>query len=333
MIQENFRYRIFDCVINSSIDLPELPSVYDTKTPDSNNLVFKLKDFPLAKKKAPQWFHHWYLPDGRVSLSCGKILEVYYLQFPRLADFKISATDNTIICFPADGVDEFTIRHLLLDQVIPRLLNHQGHLILHASGVYLNAEGLLFLGKTGHGKSTLAMALQDHGCSLVTDDCVSLKFTGNHVNCIPNYVGARLWPDSLAALTPQHCKCEKLGAIGKTRLYFPFSQNSELMTLPVKAIFFLDTLTEKHSEICYSITPVTGSDKFIEMNRHCFPLDITCKTSTHSQFQNMARLGKFDSIFFARLSYKKKYAALPEICQAVLSACKECPAPDSRRKS
>ena len=320
MKQENLIYRIFDYTLHSSILLPELPLVQDTNTPEKNILSFNLKTTALSDKQSPEWFHHWYLYNGKVSLSCGRTPEFYYLRFPHLADFEISIADNTITCFPAIKVDTFAIRHLLLDQVIPRLLSHQGLLILHASAVTLDKDMMLFLGETGHGKSTLAMAFQQHDCQLITDDCISLNLTANQVTGIPNYIGARLWPDSLAALNQKH-KHEKLGASEKSRIYFPIQQSNSYTPRPVKAIFFLDTLSQKNSSTCCSITPVIGSDKFIKMNKQCFPLDITDKESSCDRFQNMAKLGNIDSILFAKLSYKKEYKILPEICKTVLSTC------------
>ena len=332
MKPRNFSYRIFDTVLNSSIALPELPAVSEENSPNVKNLVFRLTDSPLISQQSPEWLYHWYFPDGRVSLACGKILDTYYLRFPQLADFAIAPLEKTILCSPVGGVDKFTLRHLLLDQVIPRLLGHNGQLILHASAVRLNEEILLFLGKTGQGKSTLAMALHQHGCHHVTDDCVSLDFSENYVNCIGNYIGARLWPDSLTALSPQYLSVEKKTETGKTRLYFPFDHNDEPLSLPVKAIFFLEILQEDHSESYCSIVPVAGADKFMEMNKHCFPLDLTDQTSARSRFQNMSRLANSDTIFFARLSYRKDYAVLPEICKTVLSACTEHLTPGCRQK-
>ena len=320
MKQGKFSYRIFDTVLNSTIALPELPAASEENTSNLNNLVFRVSDRALCNRQDLERLFQWYLPDGRVSLSCGKILDRYYLHFPRLADFAIAPLENTITCSPACVTDNFTLRHLLLDQVIPRLLDHNGQLILHASAVRLKGQTLLFLGETGQGKSTLAMALQQHGCQLVTDDCVRFFFSGNNVNCIANYVGARLWPDSFNTLNPLCHNVEKNAGSGKTRLYFSFEDDDGPSSFPVKAIFFLKTSPDDLSEECCTLVPVSGANKFIDMNKHCFPLDPTDPASTRSRFQNMTRLGNSDALFFARLCYKRDYTVLSDICQRVLSA-------------
>lgn len=330
MKEGTFSYRIFDTVLNSSIPLPELPVASEENCVNLNSLVFRLSDSALFGQRDPEWLHHWYLPDGRVSQACGKILDNYYLRFPWLADFVIAPRENTITCSPAARADNFTLRHLLLDQVIPRLLDYNGQLILHASAVRFKGQILLFLGETGQGKSTIAMALQQHGCRLVTDDCVRLDFSEEHVNCIASYVGCRLWPDSFKALNLSCYSEKELAVSGKTRLYLPLEEGGEPSSFPVKAIFFLKALPQDHSDECCFIVPVSGSEKFIDMNKHSFHLDPTDPASTRSRFQNMSRLTKSDTIFFARLSYKKDYSVLPDICQSVLSAAAEHFASNSR---
>lgn len=92
--------------------------------------------------------------------------------------------------------DETTIAHLVLDQVLPRLLGQHGDLVLHGGAVTQNDSGaLVFLGKTGTGKSTLCASYLDEGEQILSDDCVrvdpvSLMTQGS-------YPGLRLYPDSI----------------------------------------------------------------------------------------------------------------------------------------
>ncbi|MDE3239681.1 MAG: HPr kinase/phosphatase C-terminal domain-containing protein [Paracoccaceae bacterium] len=57
---------------------------------------------------------------------------------------------------------------------LPRSANRQaapgGALTLHASCVAVGPHGLLILGRTGSGKSSLALSLMAHGAILVADD-------------------------------------------------------------------------------------------------------------------------------------------------------------------
>ena len=121
------------------------------------------------------------------------------LRFPELADFIVEG--NNISCHPRPGCREESLRHLLLDQVIPRVWAHTGHLVLHASAVKLpDGRVIAFLGESGWGKSTLVAALQGADCQLISDDCIHLASCEEGVRLTPSYVGLRLNEDSIKAL-------------------------------------------------------------------------------------------------------------------------------------
>lgn len=317
MDKDIYSYRIFDCMLKSSIKLQELSGFFGTPSMDTKILTFTLNDSQLSTNKNPEWFYNWYLSNGGISLSCGKTSELYYLRFPGLADFEISTSQNTIVGYPSGDATGGIIRHLLLDQVVPRLLTHLGQPILHASAVCRDDEALLFLGETGHGKSTIAMALRQYGWQHLSDDCVSLKFARDRLVCTPNYAGARLWPDSVAALGQQGEHSEQYSASGKTRLYFHFGDRERCTEVPVKAVFFLSAHKIEHTAAGCFYTPVSGPNKFMEINRHCFPLDVMDDAETRRRFECFAKLVRGCDILFARLHYAKDYAALPEVCAVI----------------
>lgn len=57
--------------------------------------------------------------------------------------------------------------------------------IRHASAVCVGAAGLLILGASGSGKSSLALALMAHGAALVADDRTCLERHGERVILSP----------------------------------------------------------------------------------------------------------------------------------------------------
>jgi HPr kinase/phosphorylase len=63
-------------------------------------------------------------------------------------------------------------------------------MILHASAVAMGGKGLLILGKSGSGKSGLALRLISLGASLVSDDQVSLELSseGGLIARAPNRI-------------------------------------------------------------------------------------------------------------------------------------------------
>lgn len=63
--------------------------------------------------------------------------------------------------------------------------------MLHASAVALGRRGLLILGRSGSGKSSLALELMALGACLVADDRTVVRAVGGHVvaSCPPSIRG------------------------------------------------------------------------------------------------------------------------------------------------
>ena len=80
-------------------------------------------------------------------------------------------------------------KEILLENVLNSLFSsrciHKGMLLLHASAIIKNDKAVLFIGKSGAGKSTVA---QLSGHNIIHDDVISIKYIGNRkfrINTIP----------------------------------------------------------------------------------------------------------------------------------------------------
>ena len=175
-------YRIFDILIDSNIPLPELPEV----TKGTARILFQLSG-QRPYNGSFDWRHHWRFSDGTVCISVARTGKGYCLRFPGLADFSTGDVEADIVCHPCDDIPDETIRHLLLDQVIPRLLAHEGNTILHASAVAIDGRAIAFAGETGMGKSTLAASLHARGHPVLSDDSLLLLHQNHAIAGIPGY--------------------------------------------------------------------------------------------------------------------------------------------------
>jgi hypothetical protein len=146
------------------------------------------------------WYLTVSLADGTPWLRCAKIAAGYLLHFPNLAGFVFSPSDSSIRCIPHRHIPAHTVNHLLLDQVLPLVLNYRGSEVLHGAAVATPYGACAFLGPTGSGKSTLAASFLSSGYSVLADDCVVLETCGEDIVTIPTYPGLRLWDDAIAAL-------------------------------------------------------------------------------------------------------------------------------------
>jgi len=146
----------------------------------------------------------WYLrsrqPGGATWLRSGKTKSGYVLSFPAIADFLVDRTGREVVCRNASrDVSLDTIRHLLIDQVLPLIINLRGGEALHATAVATPEGVCAFTGPAGSGKSTLAASFVLSGYPLVCDDCLTLA-GGRTVMALAGYPGLRLWEDSIQGL-------------------------------------------------------------------------------------------------------------------------------------
>lgn len=84
---------------------------------------------------------------------------------------------GTDVMFEPDaGVPASHCALYLQNTVITALLHQRGGIVLHASAVELDGVAFLFCGASGEGKSTIAAALLQQGCALVSDDVSVVSF-------------------------------------------------------------------------------------------------------------------------------------------------------------
>ncbi len=193
------RYRLYGGVIESARELPELEPVADGET------IWHV-DWDARAAEPERWLQHFHLPDGPVWLSSGRTANGYLLRFPNLADFLVTPVAREIRCRPVNGTPAETIRHLLLDHVIPRLLPLRGLVALHAGAVRVPGGAAGFLGEAGQGKSTLVASFGRAGFAVMADDCLALAAAGEDTEALGSYPGIRLWPDvipSVCATSPR----------------------------------------------------------------------------------------------------------------------------------
>jgi len=111
--------------------------------------------------------------------------------------------DRPIILVDVRHDDDDYVAHIVLDHVVPRWLALHGVLVLHAgSCVTPSGQGVVFVGNTGQGKSSLVTALGQLGWPLLGDDACRMVRSGDDWYAQPSYPGVRLTGKSRAALVP-----------------------------------------------------------------------------------------------------------------------------------
>lgn len=304
-------YRFGDCVVTSDIAL-NLP----TGAHPPADIEVQIDPIVARTDRAPRPFFQHLQPDGTVWVAFHHAADGIGLHFPGLADFVISAAGRLIRCAPAPGLPADTLEHLLLDQVVPRALSHQGRIVLHAAAVAVDGGAVVFLGDTGRGKSTLVRYLIGTGLPLVSDDCLIITSTGEHVMGVGSYPGLRLWPDSVLALG---AGADQIGGVAhysrKRRIAVPSAVRFQTAPLPLAQFFLLAPPAPDDERI--QIISVPARERIIHLLEYSFRLDFTDRVRSGCEFAALGDLA--ERLPLAWLRYPRRYERLPEVA-AVLRA-------------
>lgn len=143
---------------------------------------------PLSPRRRP-WLQVEASPLGRL------------LKFGRTASFEVRGDGATILVHAGHGAGRGlndTVRHLLLDQVLPLAISHNGALVLHGSAAIVEGQAVACVGPGGAGKSTLTASLARAGGAVLADDALVVDEAEGRVTVQSSYPGLRLWPDAAA---------------------------------------------------------------------------------------------------------------------------------------
>jgi hypothetical protein len=184
----SFHYRISGLSVASELALPGAIPVADAPTSDAEVTVRRVSAIPVAAN--PQILGpNWSLDGDR-----------FFLRVPRVADFLVTAGKDIAMQL-APGVAEGDAVVFLLGTAFGVLLYQRGRIVLHASAVQVGDAAVLFCGKSGAGKSTIAAFLNERGHAHVTDDVCCIEFDAEgHPVVLSDGRMLKLWLDAAAAI-------------------------------------------------------------------------------------------------------------------------------------
>ncbi len=245
----------------------------------------------------------------------GHTADGFRIRFPRLADFEVSASGTAIVACPSENVSPSTLRHLLLDQVIPLGLSQNNCWVLHSSAVLDPAgRALMFAAPSGYGKSTLAGVLAKAGGRLMSDDGNMLKSMGGRLHCIPGYTGVRLCSDSASELFGIDAPASDFAQYSeKVRLALADNQiNVNNAPVPLSRVYCLTPPDDSEQIV---ISPLPAREAFIELVKYSFTLDVRNPLRLRTNFQHFADMATLPIYF--RLQFPRQWNALPHVVRAI----------------
>ena len=318
-------YVYADITLFSTFPMAGLLAAVSERKNQSPDLTFQIMESPPPGPATIDWIHHWYTTSGDISISLARIDKGFLLRFPSLADFVIDAAVYSIGAWAVPGTDEETVRHLLLDQILPRVLAYKGRLVLHASAVSVEGQAIAFVGETGWGKSTLAASLHLSGYPLLTDDGLLIKTEGDCVKALPSYSGLRLWSQSINALFKELPSCKAMASYSeKNRVRLP--KNNKTDPIELTALFILGEPALEAETGSIKVSSLSQRDACMELVRNSFQLDVSNHKQVTGLFTAASSVAERLPVF--TLSYPRDFSCLPAVHDVILQQYREL-APES----
>lgn len=306
-------YRYSDISVASAWPLPELLTVQPLPSVSPDITIGPLPAPPPEPGRS-DWIHHW--PDESGAMSLGRSGEGndLLLRFPGLADFVISEDGRSLGAWPAPETGTETLRHLLLDQVLPRVLAQQGRLVLHAGAVRVGQQAIAFIGETGRGKSTLTASFHAAGFPLLSDDGLVLTQGEDTALARPTYPSLRLWPEAVAGLYARAPDVAPMAHYSTKRRVI-MKDITVRSSLPLAALYVLAAEMEDDAG-SISLTRLSPSAACMEIISNSFLLNVTDRRRAMGLLTVAGRIAEQLPVF--SLAYPRRFACLPSVREAIV---------------
>lgn len=127
---------------------------------------------------------------------CKVLPKKIILYIPKVAGFCI--TKGELIAVERhEEVDSATLKLFLLGSCMGAILIQRGIIPIHGSAIYYKGKGILIVGDSGAGKSSLASALIEKGAKLLSDDVIPCKLIDDYYYAVPSMPLQKLTEQSL----------------------------------------------------------------------------------------------------------------------------------------
>ena len=237
-------YKIFGLNVMSEIRLPAL-----AVSGDRRHLV---PDVLIESGDTP---HH--LEDCR---SIGSHLqaapEKLLLSIDSVARYYVSG-GNHITITPAPGATPESILVFLMGSAIGALLQQRKILVLHGGAITAKESGMVFLGPSGIGKSTLAAGFHHRGYPFLADDVCAVDTISGIPSIIPGFPRLKLWSDALKKMGTHKESLTSILSRGDLEKYLLPVDIRHETPIAVNAVFNLETMEARS----VNITPLSGMAK------------------------------------------------------------------------
>lgn len=249
--------------------------------------------------------HQWKTSSDEPSMLLEQTTDGWTLHVPGLANVEIDRACRFVCVRCRTDTCRGELEHLVIDQVLPRLMAQRGAIVMHAAAIEKAGDVLLLAGETGAGKSTLCSVLAPLGFRVLTDDCVIVRSLKPTPMVVPTYPSLRLLPDTVEefGITAR----EDLGAAyGRKRRVRIESHDESSHERPVSAVFMIGR--RSHDVTKSYVRRESAVRAHVELLAHTFKLDPTDRSIASGVFLATGEIAKRVPVF--RLELPGTLAAL-----------------------
>jgi hypothetical protein len=319
-----YKYSVYGLTIASDSPIPELDELPRPSVESAIDVELYLRRHRRPPVRTSEFFRKGTLPDGTPWLNVARIEEGYLLRYVDFADFILDRSGSTIRCCTVEeDVSPTTVRHLVLDQVFPMVLNLRGREAIHATAIVTERGACSFTGPAGSGKSTLAASFSLAGFPAMGDDCLALidkGVGGDGIRAIPAYPGIRLWTEAAQALEIDGKRSHAVAEYTRKRRMLASLHIDKFPTEPQPLVRIYRVIRPAGGEPALDapvIEKLAPTDAFIELVSSTFPLDVSDRAMLERHFRFLQSVAA--RVPIKRLRIPNDHSALPAVRAAVLA--------------
>jgi hypothetical protein len=268
---------------------------------------------------APVYQSHYRTDEGDSRFYFYRLDGCDILRFTRIVDYYMFP--DRILAHPSPTCEPLMIEGFLLGAALALRLESQVIPALHASAVVCRGQAVGFLSNAGNGKSTLAAALIQDGCTLLSDDILPVqrrdgKFVGH-----PGFPQMRLWPREAQNLLGHY---EDLARVwpGADKRRVPIGLDgfgsfcSE--SRPLACLYVPERRDPAEFGAAIEIEPIAPRQAVIELVRYSFTAFIMEALGWQAQRLKLFA-GLVRQVPMRRLIYPSGLEHLPRVREAILN--------------
>lgn len=122
-----------------------------------------------------------------------------HFAIPGVAGYRIEKGCRIQVESHAEGIEKDILLYLM-GSAFGFLMMQRGEFPTHGSVVAYEGQGILIMGRSGSGKSSLAAAFMQAGAGIVTDDVARWQLNDEGCWILPGYPGQKIWKDTAEQL-------------------------------------------------------------------------------------------------------------------------------------